>query len=94
MPHPTVTPVWPVKELVDWPHGKQTGDTKNIQNKFNTIIDFIFLFKLLLYFFDQSAQIPVRVYVMGFFNLIKAISPEAPGEEAHVDVNTIWMKKI
>ena len=32
--------------------------------------------------------IPVRVYVMGFFNLIKAISPDAPGEDAQVDVNT------
>ena len=33
-------------------------------------------------------SIPVRVYVMGFFNLIKAISPDAPGEDAQVDVNT------
>ena len=34
------------------------------------------------------SSIPVRVYVMGFFNLIKAISPDAPGEDAQVDVKT------
>ena len=35
-----------------------------------------------------TSSIPVRVYVMGFFNLIRAISPDAPGEDAQVDVNT------
>ena len=35
-----------------------------------------------------TSLIPVRVYVIGFFNLIKAISPDAPGEDAHVEVNT------
>ena len=27
MPHPTVTPVMPANILVDWLHGRHTGDT-------------------------------------------------------------------
>ena len=48
----------------------------------------IILLKPITLAISLTINIPVRVYVMGFFNLIKAISPDAPGEDAQVDVNT------